>query len=81
MVMEPQIRITVDGRLALTVEQATVRYGFSAASALRTALTRLDPPVEPVAYLDGRKPLYGATQLDKAMKGRPGRGANLRGHP
>lgn len=67
------IRITVDGKLALTVEQATERYGYDSTSSMRTALARL--PIQPVAYLDGRKPLYLATELRRAMKGRVGRGA------
>jgi hypothetical protein len=79
----PTIRITVDGKLALTVEQAAARYGFTH-SAMRTVLARLNQAGNgagtPVDYLDGRKPLYAATPLDRAMKNRPGRGANLRGH-
>lgn len=75
----PTIRITVDGKLALTVEQATDRYGLSEPSAMRTVLARLkqagNPAGTPVAYLDGRKPLYSAAALDRAMKRRPGRGA------
>jgi hypothetical protein len=81
--MTDRIRITVDGKLALTVEQAAVRYGFTD-SAMRTVLTRLrqagNGAAIPVATLDGRKPLYAAVPLDRAMKNRPGRGANLRGH-
>lgn len=75
----PTIRITVDGKLALTVEQAALRYGL-ARSSMRSVLVRLNPPVEPVAELDGRKKLYPATPLDRAMKARPGKGVNLRGH-
>ncbi len=68
----PNIRITVDGKLALTVEQAALRYGL-ARSSMRAALTRLG--VDPVAALDDHKQLYLATTLDKAMTERPGRGA------
>lgn len=71
--MTPVVRITVDGRLALTVEQAAARYSL-AASSMRGTLTRLGDAIEPCAHLDGRKPLYRATELDKAMKARPGRG-------
>lgn len=67
------IRITVDGKLALTVEQAAERYGYPSPSSMRTALVRLD--IEPITYLDGRKPLYLATALTAAMRGRKGRGA------
>ena len=70
----------MDGRLALTVEQVTARYGFPSHMHTRKVLSRLSPSVEPVAWLDGRKPLYGAAALDAAIKARPGKGANLRGH-
>lgn len=73
----PIIRITVDGKLALTVEQAATRYGL-AHSTVSSAITR--HRIEPDAVLDGRKKLYLAARLDKLMKERPGRGANLRGH-
>ncbi len=72
-----QIRITVDGRLALTTAQAATRHDRSRA-AMRMLLARLD--LEPVAQLDDRTPLYAAAPLDKAIKALPGRGANLRGH-
>jgi hypothetical protein len=71
------IRITYDGKLALTTAQAARRYGLGPSS-MRTTLIRLriEPLPEP---LDGRTPLYLATELDEAMKARPGKGANLRG--
>ena len=69
-----RIRITIDGKLVLTVEQAAARYSIGSSS-MRAALTRLGDSVSPAAYLDGRKPLYLATELDAAMKSRPGRGA------
>lgn len=69
-----RIRITIDGKLALTVEQAAARYGIRSSS-MRAALTRLGASVSPAAHLDGRKPLYLAAELDAAMKRRPGRGA------
>lgn len=70
----PAIRITVDGRLALTVQQAADRYGLRPSS-ITAALSRLG--VEPDAHLDDKKKLYLATRLDAIMKGRPGKGANL----
>lgn len=70
----PTIRITVDGKVALTVEQAAERYGL-AASSMRAALTRLGDAVAQVAMLDGRKPLYNQAALDAAMKARPGKGS------
>ena len=69
----PTIRITVDGKLALTVEQAAARYGLHLSS-MRAALTRLGGAITPVADLDGRKKVYLAADLDRAMKARPGRG-------
>lgn len=70
------IKITYDGRLALTIGQAADRYGLTA-DAMKKALRRL--PVEALPEpLDARTPLYLATDLDAAMKARPGRGANLR---
>jgi hypothetical protein len=76
------IRITYDGRLALTTAQAAHRYGLTP-SAMRTWLSRAATEPLPES-LDARTPLYLATELDKAMKARPGKGANLRrpkGHP
>lgn len=80
--MAPKIRITVDGRLALTVEQAADRYGL-AVSSMRAAISRLK--ITPDAYLDADRPhaqrrrgLYLASALDKALRARVGRGANLR---
>ena len=71
----PRVRITIDGRAALTVEQAAARYGLRLGS-MSAALSRLG--VQPDAHLDGRKKLYLATRLDEIMKARPGKGANLR---
>lgn len=70
------IRITYDGKLALTTAQAAARYGLSLAG-MRTALHRLNFPALPEA-LDRRTPLYAAAELDQAMKARQGKGANLR---
>jgi hypothetical protein len=70
----PEIRITVDGKLALTVEQAAERYGLQPSS-MRGELTRLKAVIAPVDHLDGRKPLYLAATLDRVMGNRPGRGA------
>jgi len=70
------IRITYDGKLALTTAQAATRYGLEL-QAMRKALSRagVEPLPEP---LDARTPLYLATEVDRVMKARPGRGANLR---
>ena len=69
MTDEPTIRITVNGKPALTIAQAAERHGMPA-SGLRTALTRL-PDLKPAAHLDARTPLYYAATLDKALATRP----------
>lgn len=70
------IRITYDGKLALTTTQAARRYGLELAT-MRKTLSRL--PIQPLPEpLDTRTPLYAAVELDKAMKARPGKGTNLR---
>jgi len=71
----PRVRITIDGRTAVTVEQAAARYGLKPGS-MSAALSRLG--VQPDAQLDGRKKLYLVARLDEIMKARPGKGANLR---
>lgn len=65
------IRITVDGKLALTTRQLGEEFGLDPASA-RSAVKRLG--LEPVEHLDERTPLYAAAPARKAMKERPGRG-------
>lgn len=69
--MPPRVRITIDDRLALTVEQAAARYGLTRGS-MSAALSRL--AVEADAGMDGHKKLYLAGKLDALMKARPGRG-------
>lgn len=73
----PTIRITVDGKQALTTRQLAEEFHLDPAS-VRSAIKRLG--LEPVAHLDERTPLYAAAPARKAMRERPGRGANLRGH-
>lgn len=73
----PQIRITVDGKLALTTAQAAVEHGYDpASSTMRAEIRRLG--ITPVAHLDTRTPLYNAVELRKALKERPGKGARTR---
>lgn len=70
------IRITYDGRPALTIAQAAERYGLTQA-AMRRELSRLAARGEVAPHdesLDGRTPLYDRARLDAAMKARPGRG-------
>jgi hypothetical protein len=74
-VTDPQIRITVDGKLALTTAQAAQEFGVEPVT-VRTGIRDLS--IEPVAHLDARTPLYAAVGLRRAWKARPGRGVNLR---
>lgn len=74
--VEPVIRITVDGKLALTVKQAAARLGMTE-SGLRRDLAREPGAPEPVP-LDGRTPVYRARDIDafgKLLQQRPGKGA------
>lgn len=72
------IRITVDGRLALTTAQIAERYGISR-DAMRTELRRY--AIEPADHLDARTPLYLATVVDRVFKSRPGKGTPGRLRP
>lgn len=71
---DPRITIFVDGELALTPEQAGDLLGLKA-PAVRTAISRLG--LDDAGKVSGR-PVYLASRLLPAIKGRPGRGANLR---
>lgn len=75
--MPPRVRVTVDGRLALTVEQAAARYGVPE-SGMRTIIARAGTALISPANISGRMRLYYATDLDAVMKARPGKGANFR---
>ncbi len=70
----PIIRITVDGRLALTIEQAAQQWGIKPDS-IAGELSRHRDAIEVADMLDGRKPLYFAADIDRMMRARPGRGA------
>jgi hypothetical protein len=70
----PEIRITVDGKLALTTAQLAAEFGIGE-SGMRDALRR--EGIEPVATLLGR-PLYAAVATRRQLRARPGKGANLR---
>lgn len=74
----PTIRITVDGKLALTTAQAAERHGVELAT-MRQIIKR--EGVTAVAELDARTPLYLVPAIASAVKARPGRGANLRRQP
>jgi hypothetical protein len=66
---DPVIRITVNGKLAYTVEQAAAHYGMGPSS-IRAATSRAG--LQGAAKLDGKKPLYLASALDKLMAARTG---------
>ncbi len=70
MMVDTLIRITVNGRHAMTVDQLAAELGIKPGS-MRPALKRLG--VTPDAHLDGRTPLYLAEPTLKALSGRPGR--------
>lgn len=70
----PRIRITVDGKPALTIEQAAERLGVPI-STLSGELTRYKAVIQPVAALDGKKKLYLQSQVDAWWATRPGKGA------
>lgn len=67
----PDIRITVDGKLAQTIDMAAAQHGLKASS-IRSALSRAG--AEPAAWLDARTPLHLAKDLERLLSGRPGRG-------
>lgn len=71
--VDPRIRITVNGKLALTVEQAAARVGVTP-GALSGELTRYKDVIRPVAALDGLKKLYLASEIDRWWASRPGKG-------
>jgi len=71
----PTIRITVDGKPAITVAQAAERRGV-AASSIRAAISRLQ--LAAAAELDGRTPLYLVKTLNAVLDSRPGRGRRPR---
>lgn len=76
--MEPLVtRITVNGKLALTLRQAAERYGIPQ-SGLRRDLSRetgAPRPIEPPP-IDERTPVYYFQEIDKFVKReRPGKGA------
>jgi hypothetical protein len=67
----PAIRITINGKPALTVDLAATRHGIDPAT-MRKILSRAHQPRD--AELDARTPLYLAATIDKLIAARPGRG-------
>jgi hypothetical protein len=68
----PDIRITVDGRRAFTVDLAAAEFGLSH-DAMRKALDRA--AVQPLDARLWRQPLYPAKDVRAALSNRKGRGA------
>lgn len=73
----PRVRLTVDGKLALTLRHAAERYGIPQ-SGLRRDLARepgAPKPIEPPP-IDERTPAYWFQEIDKFVKReRPGKGS------
>lgn len=67
----PKIRITIDGKVALTVEMLAERWGV-ATKTVSSALSR--DGIEHDGMLDRQKKLYLQTKSDLWWKGRPGKG-------
>lgn len=64
------LRITLDGRLLYTIEQAAEKHGL-APSSMRAVISR--EHLQPDAEI-GRKNLYYATSISAMIKARPGKG-------
>lgn len=76
----PDIRITVDGRPALTTAQAAARHG-RVASQVRDIFSARRYDLAPVAMLDPRTPLYDVEAVDALLGNMPGRGHRTDLHP
>lgn len=72
----PTVRITVDGKPAVTVQQALERYrdryGIRTVTSMRSIVHRAG--LEPAGHADDRTPLYLIKTLDALMDSRPGKG-------
>lgn len=69
----PDIRITVDGRPALTTAQAAQRHGYTPA-AMRALLSARRYNLAPAAMLDPRTPLYDQESVRELIAGMVGQG-------
>jgi hypothetical protein len=71
-----EVRITVNGRRALTVRQALDRYQdyhrITSMEAMYSIIRRAG--LEADGQIDGRTPVYLARKLDAVMASRPGKG-------
>lgn len=72
----PTVRITVDGRPAVTVQQALdryrERYGIATVTSMRSVIHRAG--LAPAGHADDRTPVYLVKALDRLMESRPGKG-------
>lgn len=73
------LTIHVDGQLAITTAQAAELHGRSSAT-MRKLFARAIDAGQLVAadHIDGRTPVYLATDIDRIIAEMPGRGAHLR---
>ena len=82
--------LRLGNRIILTIGRAAERYrhlGIRDRKQMQTTISRLGVPEllvldesgDLVPVIDARTPVYYQADLDRAMEGRPGRGANLRG--
>ena len=71
----PTVRITIGGKVALTVAQAAERHGVSSIDTMHSIIRRA--ALEPDGHIDGRTPLYLAEKVRQAMVNRPGKGNRL----
>lgn len=67
----PKIRITIDGRVALTVAMAAERKGV-AEGTMSSAISR--DRIEHDGMLDGKKKIYLQSKIDAWWPKRPGKG-------
>lgn len=65
------IKITLNGKHAMTLAQLAAALGLARDTAVRHALRRAG--ITPDGHLDARTPLYLAAPTLKALKARPGR--------
>ena len=71
----PAITIKVDGKPALTIDMVAARHDLTPDNARKIlSRARAAGDLQPIAQLDDRTPLYGATAVDRYMANRPGRG-------
>jgi hypothetical protein len=71
MTAEPRVRITVNGRVALTVAMAATRKGV-AEGTMSSAISR--DRIEHDGMLDGKKKVYLQSKIDQWWDNRIGKG-------